>query len=347
MPAEAHASLLSRDGRQAGDFIALFVMFVVPIVLIVLFWMVHVLPEKIAHKRHHPQFDAIRTLCLLSLVFGGLLWPIAWLWAYTKPVVLQAGLRHRQARGLLHGDTELHGAGDAARAAFASGWRPGGARPARPRLKALRADLAALEAQRRRRRRGALMEVLLLGIYSFFVWLIFIKLKWLPWTTPWKVTVVIIPIVAMAALILLAQHLRAVVVRRARGQVRRADRLAGAGPRDRGAGREQPAGEEGRRAVPDRPDALPARRELARGAARGGRGARSAPSASEVAEAQARLADAQSGERQLKEQLKQATEPGRLAAGVLELARKRVRRTGSWRPPAPATVSTSSRRRPM
>ena len=48
--------------------------------------MVHVLPEKIAHKRHHPQKDAIHTLCLLSLVFGGLLWPIAWLWAYTKPV---------------------------------------------------------------------------------------------------------------------------------------------------------------------------------------------------------------------------------------------------------------------
>ena len=44
------------------------------------------LPEKIAEKRHHPQKDAIHTLCLLSLVFGGLLWPIAWLWAYTKPV---------------------------------------------------------------------------------------------------------------------------------------------------------------------------------------------------------------------------------------------------------------------
>ena len=27
------------------------------------------------------------------------------------------------------------------------------------------------------------MEVLLLGIYSFFVWLIFIKFKWLPWNT--------------------------------------------------------------------------------------------------------------------------------------------------------------------
>jgi len=34
----------------------------------------------------HPQTRAIQCLCLLSLVFGGLLWPIAWLWAYSKPV---------------------------------------------------------------------------------------------------------------------------------------------------------------------------------------------------------------------------------------------------------------------
>ena len=67
--------------------IALFAIFFVPCVLIALFWMVHILPEKIAHKRHHPQFEAIRTLCLLSLVFGGLLWPFAWLWAYSKPVM--------------------------------------------------------------------------------------------------------------------------------------------------------------------------------------------------------------------------------------------------------------------
>src|SRR6185503_19810575 len=47
------------------------------------------------------------------------------------------------------------------------------------------------------------MEVILLGIYSFFVWLIFIKLKWLPWNIGTQVTVVIIPIVGLAALILL------------------------------------------------------------------------------------------------------------------------------------------------
>ena len=47
------------------------------------------------------------------------------------------------------------------------------------------------------------MEILLLGIYSFFVWLIFIKFKWLPWNSVSQVTVVIIPIVGLTALILL------------------------------------------------------------------------------------------------------------------------------------------------
>ena len=47
------------------------------------------------------------------------------------------------------------------------------------------------------------MEALLLGIYGFFVWLIFIKLKWLPWNIKTQVTVAIIPIVGLTALILL------------------------------------------------------------------------------------------------------------------------------------------------
>jgi multidrug resistance efflux pump len=46
------------------------------------------------------------------------------------------------------------------------------------------------------------VEILLLGIYSAIVWLVFIKLKWLPWNTGTQVTVVIIPIVALTALIL-------------------------------------------------------------------------------------------------------------------------------------------------
>jgi multidrug resistance efflux pump len=47
------------------------------------------------------------------------------------------------------------------------------------------------------------MEALLLGIYSFFVWLIFFKFKWLPWNNVSMVTVITIPIVGLTALILL------------------------------------------------------------------------------------------------------------------------------------------------
>jgi CBS domain containing-hemolysin-like protein len=87
LPLAAHASFLPPELMDtAATYLAWFILVVIPIAGIALFWLVHVLPEKIAHKRHHPQRDAIQTLCLLSLVFGGLLWPIAWLWAYTKPV---------------------------------------------------------------------------------------------------------------------------------------------------------------------------------------------------------------------------------------------------------------------
>ena len=54
-------------------------MIIVPVVGISVFWMVHILAEKIAEKRRHPQAKAIQVLCLLSLVFGGLLWPLAWI----------------------------------------------------------------------------------------------------------------------------------------------------------------------------------------------------------------------------------------------------------------------------
>ena len=142
LPSEAHASFLSPEAEdKLATFLALFVLFVVPCVLIALFWMVHVLPEKIAHKRHHPQFEAIRTLCLLSLVFGGLLWPIAWIWAYTKPVM------HKLAYGtdkVVHDDHEPYPGEPATlqdRVARLEGLVPAAD------LDTLRADLAAIEAK--------------------------------------------------------------------------------------------------------------------------------------------------------------------------------------------------------
>src|SRR4029453_13355800 len=97
-PSLAQASFLPPEMMDTmATYISWFVVVFVPIGAIVLFWLVHVLPEKIAEKRHHPQKDAIHTLCLLSLFFGGLLWPFAWLWAYSRPVFF------RQAYG-----TEKH-----------------------------------------------------------------------------------------------------------------------------------------------------------------------------------------------------------------------------------------------
>jgi CBS domain containing-hemolysin-like protein len=94
LPGAASASLFAGEALDTfASYLAIFILIVVPIAAIVLFWLVHILPEKVAEQRHHPQKDAIKTLCLLSLLFGGLLWPIAWIWAYSKPVL------HKMAYG--------------------------------------------------------------------------------------------------------------------------------------------------------------------------------------------------------------------------------------------------------
>lgn len=102
---EARASFLSGEALDtAADIIAWAALIIVPAVLIAAFWMVHILPEKIAEKRRHPQLSAIKTLCLLSLVFGGLLWPLAWLWAYTKPVLHKLAYGTDQDEHVHHDD---------------------------------------------------------------------------------------------------------------------------------------------------------------------------------------------------------------------------------------------------
>jgi len=129
LPSRAHASFLHGETLDAvAGAIGWFAFIIVPPVLIAVFLLVHILPEKIAEKRHHPQLGAIKCLCLLSLAFGGLLWPIAWLWAYTKPVL------HKMAYGTdvdhSHGQT-------------------GGEKSATTELEQLRARVAELEAERK------------------------------------------------------------------------------------------------------------------------------------------------------------------------------------------------------
>jgi hypothetical protein len=149
VPGAAHASFLSGEALDtAANVMAWVVLFIVPVIGIVVFWMVHVLPEKIAHKRHHPQKQAIQTLCLLSLVFGGLLWPIAWLWAYTRPVA------HKLAYGTDKADEYFEELGEKARTGGLltaelshlreelDAMQARGALP--PELRKLRDDLAAI-----------------------------------------------------------------------------------------------------------------------------------------------------------------------------------------------------------
>ena len=126
LPSRAHASFLHGETLDTvANVIAWFALIIAPIVLITVFLLVHILPEKVAHKRRHPQLGAIKCLCLLSLVFGGLLWPIAWLWAYSKPVL------HKMAYGTDVDDSHESPGGESATS----------------ELEQLRARVAELEAQ--------------------------------------------------------------------------------------------------------------------------------------------------------------------------------------------------------
>jgi CBS domain containing-hemolysin-like protein len=129
LPARAHASFLHGETLdKAANVLSWVVLFVVPVVVIVVFWLVHIMPEKIAIQKKHPQAKAIQVLCLLSLAFGGLLWPLAWLWAYSKPVL------HKMAYGTDVDETVGHGDGKKTE-------------PAEDEVKRLREQVATLEAQ--------------------------------------------------------------------------------------------------------------------------------------------------------------------------------------------------------
>ena len=127
LPSRAHASMFHGETLDSvAGVIAWFAFIIVPPVLIGVFLLVHILPEKVAEKRRHPQLGAIKCLCLLSLCFGGLLWPIAWLWAYSKPVL------HKMAYGTDVDDSHE---------------KPAGKKSAISELEQLRVRVAELEAE--------------------------------------------------------------------------------------------------------------------------------------------------------------------------------------------------------
>jgi CBS domain containing-hemolysin-like protein len=141
--AAAQASMFQGETLdKVANGIAWVVLVIAPIVAITVFWLVHILPEKIAHQRRHPQTKAIQTLCLLSLFFGGMLWPIAWLWAYSKPVL------YKLAYGTDVAEDEHGEEGEAHAAA------PAGTASPTDELARLRERLASLEARLQKEARG-------------------------------------------------------------------------------------------------------------------------------------------------------------------------------------------------
>ena len=161
------------------------------------------------------------------------------------------------------------------------------------------------------------MEALLLAIYAFFVWLIFIKFKWLPWNITSQVIVVIIPVVALTALILTLN-----VVAPSSSDVRVIKYVVQVIPQVRGRVVEVPV--EPNRLVKKgellfRIDPTPYQNDLAVAKAK------LAADEAKLSQAGAALIDASAGARQLQEQLKSAS--GQVAAlrPRLELARLRVK----------------------
>ena len=167
------------------------------------------------------------------------------------------------------------------------------------------------------------MEIILLGIYSFFVWLIFIKLKLLPWTTPWKVAVAIIPVVALATMLLVLN-----VVAPTTTDVRVVKYIVPIVSQVKGRVIEVPV--ENNRPVKKgdvlfRIDPTPYEAEVrALEAQLASEEAKVGAERAKVGETEARLPDAASTERQLNEELKEATSKVTALEASLELARKRV-----------------------
>jgi multidrug resistance efflux pump len=167
------------------------------------------------------------------------------------------------------------------------------------------------------------VEAILLGIYAFFVWLIFIKLKLLPWTTPWKVGVAIFPVVAIAAMLLILN-----IFAPTTGDVRVVKYVVPIVSQVRGRVIEVPVANNRPVKKGDvlfRIDPTPYIGEVrALEAQLVSEQAKAGADRARIAETQARLTDARTGERQLGEQLKEAAGQITMLQASYDLATKRV-----------------------
>ncbi|MGY8562820.1 HlyD family secretion protein [Paracidovorax citrulli] len=167
------------------------------------------------------------------------------------------------------------------------------------------------------------MEIILLLIYSFFVWLIFFKFKWLPWNFVSQVIVISLPIFAITALILILN-----VVAPSSADVRAINYVVQVVPRVTGRVIEVPV--EANRPVRKgdvlfRIDPVPYQQQLAALEAK-------------LPELSAKLDSADAYQRELGEQLRGARATREALATRLQLAQRRERQTGEL-----ATTGAGSR----
>lgn len=156
------------------------------------------------------------------------------------------------------------------------------------------------------------MEIILLLIYSFFVWLIFFKFKWLPWNFVSQIIVVSLPIFALTALILFLN-----IVAPSSADVRVINYVVQVVPRVAGRVIEVPV--EANRPVKKgdvlfRIDPVPFQQELRALEAK-------------LPELEAKLDTAQAYQRELDEQLRSARATRAAVAARLALAERRQRQT--------------------
>ena len=68
------------------DIFAIFVLVILLLAAVAIWVVLAMLPGRIARSRNHPQADAINVGGWLGALFGGVLWPVFLVWAYSTPI---------------------------------------------------------------------------------------------------------------------------------------------------------------------------------------------------------------------------------------------------------------------
>jgi hypothetical protein len=64
------------------------------------------LPGQLARKWDHPQAGAINAMSWIGIATAGLLWPIAFVWAFTTPLGAKSAKDDRQSPGAVEANAD-------------------------------------------------------------------------------------------------------------------------------------------------------------------------------------------------------------------------------------------------